>query len=167
MQIRAALPSDALAVARVHIRSWQAGYRGLIPDEYLDTLRPEDRAARYTFDNPDPDAPQTYVADDGADICGFITLGPSRDDDALGRGEIFAIYVDPQRWGERIGGALLRDARSRLSTRFSEAVLWMLAGNERARQFYRNDGWLPDARQRTRDVWGIRIDEVRFARALS
>jgi hypothetical protein len=36
-------------VARAHVRSWQAGYRGLLqvlPDAYLDGLRPEERPAR-------------------------------------------------------------------------------------------------------------------------
>ena len=28
-----------MEVARVHVRSWQAGYRGLLPDAYLDGLR--------------------------------------------------------------------------------------------------------------------------------
>jgi hypothetical protein len=44
MFLRPAEPSDASAVARVHVRSWQAGYRNLLPDQYLDGLRPEDRA---------------------------------------------------------------------------------------------------------------------------
>ena len=47
--IRPAGPDDALAVARVHVRSWQVAYRTLLPDEYLDGLRPEERARRYTF----------------------------------------------------------------------------------------------------------------------
>lgn len=38
-----------MAVARVHVRSWQVAYRGLIPDGYLDRLCPEDRAVRYDF----------------------------------------------------------------------------------------------------------------------
>ena len=49
MEIRPAEPEDALAVARVHVRTWQAAYRSLLPDHYLDQLRAEDRAARYQF----------------------------------------------------------------------------------------------------------------------
>lgn len=32
-----------MAVVRVHVRSCQAGYRGLQPDAYLDRPRPEER----------------------------------------------------------------------------------------------------------------------------
>ena len=38
MIVRAAVASDAAAVARVHARSWRVAYRGLVPDAYLDGL---------------------------------------------------------------------------------------------------------------------------------
>ncbi len=37
----------------------------------------------------------TLVAVDGAVICGHITVGPSRDEDMAGSGEVWALYVDP------------------------------------------------------------------------
>src|SRR5882672_8389445 len=49
MQVRLAEPDDAIAVARVHVRSWQVAYRTLLPDDYLNQLRPEDRAQKYDF----------------------------------------------------------------------------------------------------------------------
>ena len=51
-----------MAVARVHVRSWQAAYRGLLPDDYLDQLRPEDRAPSYDFASLEPLKPRTIVA---------------------------------------------------------------------------------------------------------
>jgi hypothetical protein len=39
-----------MAVAEVHVRSWQAGYRGLIAQDFLDGLRPAEWAGRYSFD---------------------------------------------------------------------------------------------------------------------
>jgi hypothetical protein len=62
MLLRPAEPGDAIAVARVHVRSWQAAYRTLLPDDYLDQLRPKDRAGKYEFANPDPAKPYTIVA---------------------------------------------------------------------------------------------------------
>ena len=46
-------------VARVHVRAWQVAYRNLLPDGYLDGLKPEDRARRYTFGGTDPREPMT------------------------------------------------------------------------------------------------------------
>ena len=130
MFLRAAQPADAIAVAKVHVRSWQIAYRGLLPDEYLDGLRPEDRAQSYTFGDPDPLLPASVVAVEGRDICGFATTGPSRDEDRLGTGELLALYVDPDRWGVGIGRALIREARARLAQQgFDKASLWVLVGN--------------------------------------
>jgi len=43
--VRHAAVGDAPALGRVHVRAWQAAYRGQMPDDYLDGLRPEEREA--------------------------------------------------------------------------------------------------------------------------
>lgn len=167
MLLRPAAPADAAAVARVHVRSWQVGYRGLLPDEYLDALRPEDRASRYTFGDPDPRRPATIVAETDGVIRGFATTMPARGDDERGCGELAAIYVDPDGWGLGIGRALIAAARERLvAAGFTEAILWVLAGNARAERFYRIDGWTADGAERRDEVWGVTVDEVRYRRRL-
>jgi len=116
-----------MAVARVHVRSWQAAYRGLLPDDYLDQLRPEDRAPKYTFGNPDPLTPWTVVAGEKGSVYGFATTGPARDRDLTECGELMALYVDPERWGRGIGNALMSAARARLDELgFRNAILWVL-----------------------------------------
>jgi GNAT superfamily N-acetyltransferase len=165
--VRDARPEDALEVAGVHVRCWQVAYRGLLPDDYLDGLRVADRMARYTFADRRADAPATIVAVDVDTIRGFATTGPSRDDDAGAAGELYAIYVDPASWGTGTGLSLIAEARARLTDQgFGEAILWVLAGNERAMRFYRSDGWQPDGHRRRAEVWGIPVDEVRYRRAL-
>jgi hypothetical protein len=62
-----------MAVARVHVHSWQVAYRNLLPNDYLDQLRPEDRAARYDFAGVDPQKPHTIVAVEAGLIQGFAT----------------------------------------------------------------------------------------------
>lgn len=167
MTVRDANPHDAAEVAGVHVRSWQAAYRGLFPDDYLDGLRAEDRMAHYTFGDGSPDRPVTIVAVAGDTICGFATTGPSQDEDAADAGELYAIYLDPQAWGRGIGRSLMAEARARLSRQgFAEAILWVLEGNERAKRFYHADGWQPDGHQRQEDVWGVSADEVRYRRSL-
>ncbi len=149
------------------MRSWQAGYRGLLPDAYLDGLRPADRAKSYTFDSRDPHAPTTIVADDHGIIRGFATTSPSRDTDRHASGELCALYVEPSAWGTGVGRALIAAARARLFGRhFEDAILWVLRGNERAARFYRSDGWLADGCQREADIWGIIVHEERYQRKL-
>jgi GNAT superfamily N-acetyltransferase len=167
MLLRPAEPADAMGVARVHVRSWQAAYRGLLPDAYLDGLRAEDRAQRYRFASEDVRDPATVVAIGDGTICGFATTAPARDSDVVDDGEVYALYVDPEWWGRGYGAALIAVARRRLvDLGFRNAVLWLLAGNARADRFYRIDGWAPDGPARTDSVWGVTVDEVRYRRTL-
>jgi ribosomal protein S18 acetylase RimI-like enzyme len=103
MVVREAQPQDAAEVASVNVRSWQVAYRGLFPDDYLDRLRAEDRMAHYTFGDARPDGPTTLVAVVDATLCGFVATGSSRDEDAAGAGQVYALYVDPQAWGGESG----------------------------------------------------------------
>jgi len=165
--VREARPDDAAGVARVHVRSWQVGYRGLLPDDQLDGLRPEDRAVRYDFTGRDPQLPATLVAVEEGVICGFVTTGPAGDADAAGCGEVLALYVDPDAWGRGVGRGLMTEGRAVLvRRRFTEAVLWVLVGNARAERFYVADGWARDGHQRRDEVWGIAVDEIRYRRSL-
>jgi GNAT superfamily N-acetyltransferase len=167
MQLRPAEPDDAIAVARVHVRSWQVAYRTLLPDDYLDQLRPEDRAQKYDFAGLDPLKPRTTVAAEDGVILGFATTAPSREPDLPDYGELYALYVDPEKWGKGIGMALLSAARANLfDLGFRRALLWVLAGNLRAERFYRIDQWAPDGHLRKDTVWGVMVNEVRHQRGL-
>ena len=167
VEVRAARPADALAVAEVHVRSWQAGYRHLLPDAYLDSLRPQDRAARYTFDRDGTDDPETIVGLVEGVIRGFATTGPARGVEDPELGEVLALYVEPTSWRHGLGQRLMGEARRRLTAHgFMEAILWVLAGNTRAERFYRADGWLPDGARRQEQIYGVTADEVRYRRTL-
>jgi GNAT superfamily N-acetyltransferase len=167
MLLRRAEPEDAMAVARVHVRSWQVAYRTLLPDKHLDQLRPEDRAQSYDFATLDPLKPRTIVATEEGLIFGFATTSPARDPDLPGHGELCALYVDPKHWGRGIGAALVSAARAQLfGAGFRNAVLWVLAGNVRAERFYRVDQWAPDGVLRTDSMWEITLNELRYQREL-
>ncbi len=167
MLIRPAEPDDAMAVARVHVRSWQAAYRTILSGDTLDRLRPEDRAQKYDFATLDPQKPRTIVAAEDGLIHGFATTMPSSNPAMADHGELCALYVDPEQWGHGIGFALLSSARAGLSgLGIQNAILWVLVGNVRAERFYQRDGWVSDGVRRTDTVWGVTVDEVRYQRAL-
>src|SRR5258708_7173666 len=167
MLLRPAEPADAIAVARVHVRSWQTAYRTLLPDDYLDQLRPEDATQGYDFSDPEPLRRRTIGATEDGLIFGFVTTAPAREPDLPDHGELCALHVVPEQWGRGMGLALVSAARARLlELGFRKAVLWVLAGNVRADRFYRIDGWEPDGLQRTDSVWGVTVNEIRYRRGL-
>jgi GNAT superfamily N-acetyltransferase len=142
-------------------------YRNLIPDDFLDQLRPEDRAARYDFATSDVSKPRTILAVERGEILGLATTSPSHDADLPDHGELCALYVDPPHWGRGIGAALISAARARLAElEFRNALLWVLAGNVRAERFYRADRWAPDGVRRTDSRRGVTLHEIRYQRTL-
>jgi ribosomal protein S18 acetylase RimI-like enzyme len=181
MELRPALPDDALVVARVHVRAWQVGYRGLLPAGYLESLRAEDRAARYTFGRAD--GPRTTVAVersetgggdpdgsaggagggaprgiDGDELVGFATIHGA---------ELCALHVDPAAWNRGVGRALIAQARADLAAEgVTEAHVWVLVGNTRAERFYQRDGWTTDGTRRSDTVWGAVVEEIAYRRRL-
>lgn len=82
----------------------------------------------------------------GDRVVGFVMFstetGRYRQDRS--RGLIENLYVVPDRRGEGIGTGLLDAAESRLRDRGVDAIaLDVLAGNQRAREFYREQGYRP------------------------
>ena len=166
--LRIAVPDDALAVGRVHVRAWQVGYRDLLPSDYLQNLKPEDRAARYDFANADPTMPKTLVALKSEEVAGFATLCPARDSDAKGYGELSALYVHPDHWHCGIGSNLLRCGIDLLAARqYQVAILWVLTANLNAKHFYESHGWAADEQHRRASVWNVTVDEQRYRYKLS
>lgn len=162
--VRPATVADADAIAGVHIRSWQSAYRGMLPDDYLDTLDPAERTARWRRQLEHPDWGTTWVAVDDDTVVGFLSIGPSRDEDADSRTlEIYTVYLEPALFGSGAARALMRTALAEVPPR-STVTLWTATENERSRHFYRRHGFAPDGTERTEDIGGTELPEVRYRR---
>ena len=100
MEIRRATGDDALAIATVHVRSWQSAYEELLPQSYLDRLDPRDGAEQWRAVLGTTAWPTTGILvllDEPGTIIGFAHLGPTRDDDddPTTVGELQTLYLDP------------------------------------------------------------------------
>ena len=171
VDIRPARMEDVPEIAVVHVRSWQAAYRGLLPQAYLDGLDPSQRIGRWerSLSATDWSHGGTLVADTGGRLSGFVSFGPARDDDADSRqaGEIYAIYLVPAAWDEGIGRQLMAAALDRLAEAgYHQVILWVLDSNVRARRFYEAGGWLADGAAKRDDSFGVPMTEVRYRRSL-
>jgi ribosomal protein S18 acetylase RimI-like enzyme len=167
--IRRATTADADSVAAVHVQSWQAAYRGHLPDQVLDDLSVERRARfwRSFIDAGRSGEHLFVVVEDGAP-CGFAHAGACRDPGAPpGTGEVSSIYLAPEVWGMGRGRSLMQVCTDQLAEDgHHEAVLWVLVSNSRARLFYEATGWACDAAVKTEDMFGTSVTETRYRRPL-
>ena len=152
LRVRRAVADDAGAIARVHVRSWRAGYRGLLTGDELDGPCEAEREAMWRELLADGGGPGVLVAEHDEGVVGFCAVAvPSRDPDA-GRdvAEIAALYVDPSAWRAGVGGALMDQALSLVRAGPSVAMtLWVMSGNERAHRFYARFEFVADGARRS------------------
>jgi len=167
VHLRRAVGADARAIAEVHVETWRHAYRALLPAPFLEALQVERREDHWRREI-DLLAPprRPWVADVGGDVVGFVSAGPSRDDDAAPRtGEVYAIYVRPACWDRGIGRNLLAHAVRDLQEHgYEAATLWVLEQNAQARSFYEAAGWSLDPSSRTETIGGVEVVEVRYRR---
>ncbi len=164
MIIRPASIEDSRGIAAVHVSSWRAAYRGIVPQTYLDQLSVADRQAGWVrlFEQGDS---EVLLAEKPVGVIGFSSFGKSRDKGAeQSAGEIYAIYVDPEEWSAGVGYALFEHSMARLAVLgFSHASLWVFSANARAIQFYERIGFKVCAGSETMmKIGGEELEEVRY-----
>jgi GNAT superfamily N-acetyltransferase len=175
--VRSALPSDGPGMGAVHVDAHRAGYRGSIPDEHLDSLDPalrgrwwvralEDGGGQGRCVTSDGVSTALVVEEDGR-IVGIASVGPVRPEHREGVGELWMLNIAPEAWGRGLGRLLLEGATEELRRRgCSEAVLWVVERNRRARRFYERAGWEPDGGVKVERRPGFSVEEVRYRRSL-
>ncbi len=169
VHLRRAREDDARGIAEVHVATWQHAYRGLVPAHVLDSLTVESREQFWRSEIAVlPADRRPWIADADGRVAGFVSVGPSRDGDATGAtGEVYAIYVTPDCWDRGVGRNLLAHAERDLASHgYTEATLWVLAGNERARRFYEAAGWHSDGVEKRETYAGAELVEARYRRNL-
>lgn len=162
-QIREAGPGDAQAIAEIHVRSWLATYRGMLPDAILDSLSVEQREEAWRSRLVEPAGGGFVLVAADPEVAGFLSANvPSHDlDSRESVGEIAALYIHPEAVGLGHGHALVEDALLRFrQAGCTEATVWTLGVNTGARAFYeRLDFTLDDA---TRSDRSAGVPEVRY-----
>jgi ribosomal protein S18 acetylase RimI-like enzyme len=157
VEIRGARSDDVPALARLHLASWLATYRGICTDAFLDSLTAQtfEHYHRPLFDaagKPDPASPFLVACDADSALIGFARGGATRRSGPLGdplpdgfadryAGELYAIYVDPLHQRRGVGRALFGSfAQGLLRLGHTSMCLWVFTQNLPARAFYERHG---------------------------
>ena len=122
--IREGLYEDLPAISHITVLGWQQTYRGLICDEYLDSMDEEmilETNQKLYFNN-------VLVLEEGGKIIGFIKYGKS--DEEEDKGQIYALYILEGYKGYGYGKKLLFKAFDKLKEQgYNNIILGCLVGN--------------------------------------
>ena len=164
LRVREARPDDVEPIVEIGIRSWRKGFEGVVPPGLPHREEMAERMRRRVRES----VASVAVAELDGSLCGWVTFGASRDEDAGPEvGEVYALNVDPPTWRRGAGRALVAHALERLAAAgFSEAMLWTLADTPRSRRFYEALGYRHDGGTQRRPATGGAL-EVRYRIELS
>jgi len=144
------------------VDTWRSTYRGIVPDELLDNLNYENRAAgfRRMYEEGGPAFPFVAV-DSERGVIGLASGGPEREHFPGVAGELYAVYILAEYQGQGIGRQLVRAVFEQLAeAKLSPAVIWALAENPACR-FYQKLGGVEISRK-TIDLGGKQLLELGF-----
>jgi len=154
---------DADEYTKCHTLCWQAAYKGIVSDDFLEglTARYDERVENFRNCLTTSDSKNYCVMCDD-EMIGFLVFGKSRDDDKPDYGEINGIYLRKEYWDKGFGKKILEFAMEELKQMgYDNIIIWTLEANQRARQFYKKNGFVIDGT--TKEVeYGRNLKLVRY-----
>ena len=168
VEIRYASQADAAAVANLHLIASRAVHEGVVPEAHWQATAPAQRVA-FWKEAIEYGEPQVMVAVQGNEVVGFVGFDRSRDPKSKNTtGELWALYADPDHIGQGVGLALWDAAREGLQDEdCTEVTVWVPLASARALAFFDAAGFKREMNTaRTVPMGGVRVEEIRFRRAL-
>jgi GNAT superfamily N-acetyltransferase len=139
MEIREATPDDAAAMSAVAEAAWWASCAAFLDADTLREVLAEGYSeSRLSEAVEDPELRATVAVDDGGEVAGFAIAERTWADTV----DLHALYVDPDRWGEGAGSALLESVLAYARDEECEYVrATAFVDNPVARPFFESQGF--------------------------
>ncbi|HWC98586.1 MAG TPA: GNAT family N-acetyltransferase [Candidatus Sulfopaludibacter sp.] len=155
---REAAIEDADAIAHVHVESWRSTYAGIIPDAFLASLNPAERAERWRSAFATSNF-RIFVAEDDGRVVGFVSGGRLREPLETYDAELYAIYLLRDHQGSGLGRALVLMLVNALRSEGLRSMVVKVLEKNPAVLFYRRLGAQLVARELI-EIGGARLDEL-------
>lgn len=163
-KVRKARPDDAADAARIVVESWQDVYPGVLPLPLLEAMTLRGQTTRWRKAMADQE--QTVLVAQAGDhrraaVVGVVHFGPVRDGGLDFPSEIYALCVDPARYGRGVGRALFASVLTALARQgVPRCLLWTPAGTS-SRYFCAAMGGKPVAERKTA-LMGRIVPEIAY-----
>ncbi len=170
VSVRVGWADDAAGIAGVQVRAWKQEYAGLLPDDVLAAMDPDDFASAWhaSLARPKDARNRVLVALERNTVRGFAVTGPASDPDTdpIADGEIVELTVDPEHTRHGHGSRLVQACAETLKAdRFTRALVWLASTDDVRRSFLTEAGFSPDGAHRELDLHGdgsVRVKQVRL-----
>ena len=159
MEIRYITPADdKMTISRIYEESWKYAYKGIIPQDYLESL-PEGRWVA----NLENSNGGTLVCVDNGRIVGTSSFCESRFNQFKGWVEIISIYILPDYMGRGFGKVFFDSVIVELKKMgYRNIFVWVLEENLRARKFYEKEGFVMTDVYLDDNIGGKDVREIRY-----
>ncbi len=159
MEIRYINQDDSLLeISNIYENSWKYAYKGIIPQDYLDSI-PKGRWANSIT----KEGMNNLVVIENGIIIGTASFCKSRWERYNDYGEIVSIYFLPYYIGKGYGSNLLNKCIEELkSLGYDKLLLWVLEDNSRARTFYEKNGFVCSDEYLNDRIGGKDLREVMY-----
>ena len=134
--IRKARKEDAISIVYINITSWKETYKNIFPKSFLDKLNPYDEESIQKCINKINEY-IVYTKDN--QVLGFARYGKNKKAYADDYGEIYALYVDNNHHGEKIGSKLVKNIIKRTKNKYKYLLISTIKDNT-ANEFYKKIG---------------------------
>ncbi len=137
MRIRKATLADARDIKSVHYHAWTTNYRGYTPDEYLDSMKFDNKSIQEMTNYMKED--EFFVAEENGRVIGFTEL-KYPDDKTV---EIGGLYVHPDFQKMGAGSALMKKVcQMKKKLGYDKLILWTIKDGP-SLGFYAKQGLKP------------------------
>ncbi len=157
--IRKAKISDKEAIAGIYVNSWKFAYKGIVPQDYLDSLS----IKKYLKRLEDKTQLDEFLLESFRQVIGLVKIIDCRDADKQSCAEIQTIYLLPEFIGQGYGSILLKWLiEYAQSVGYKNIIVWVLTENTRARKAYERVGFQKD-KVKLVTIGGAELKETRYS----
>ena len=166
--IRYAKQYDIQGMADVYVFSWQAAYKDILPQDYLNSLTSQRWKTSYQATLGKEGMPKAVVMIHGDRIIGVSSFNKTRDTDLSEKyGEVISIYLLPEYWHKGLGTILLEWVIEQLKAiGFSNCAIWTLEDNKRAQKTYERFGFARDGGVNELEIGGCIVRDIRYIKEI-
>ena len=136
MNIRKATLQDAAGIAKVHVDSWRTTYKGIIPQNFLDSLSYEKRTKLWQTNIENPNYVVFVAENDNGEIIGFVDGSTRETNQEPNASDLTSIYLLELYQGTGVGKQLLKAIMQSFKERDFQTIYVDVLAENNTRHFY-------------------------------